>query len=113
DDASVATVLEGLDRELTRRERLRSTDGGAEALAAKPALVVVIDDVDTVMRLVPIASDELVRLWRRSRGLTVHIVWSAGRGGGGTIDDLFDLSPLRMVLRVAPVHESTDLVGDE
>lgn len=110
DESTAAIVTDGLDRELTRRERLRTkgTTPGAE-----PRLVVVVDDVDTIMRLVPKATDDLVRLMRRARGLGVHFIWSTGRSQGGSMTDLVDLSTVRLVLRVASTSDSTELLGND
>jgi S-DNA-T family DNA segregation ATPase FtsK/SpoIIIE len=113
DEGTVNTVVEGIDRELTRRERLRTTGGHAGPPASEPRLVIVVDDVDTIVRLVPRAADELVRLWRRARGLGVHLVWSTGRAGGGVMSDLVDLSQVRVGLRVANTADSNDLLGTD
>ncbi len=111
DEAAATTVAEGLERELTRRERLRTKAG--DQTPREPALVVVIDDVDTLTRLVPRAAEDLVRILRRARGLGVHVVWSSNRITAGVMHDLVDLSTIRMVLRVASAHESTDLLGTD
>lgn len=110
DEGTLATVLDGLDRELTRRERLRTRDG---AVAAGPRLVVVIDDVDTIARVLPIGGDALIRLLRRARGLGVHVLWSTGRHNGPVLGDLVDLSPSRVVLRLTSGPDSTDLLGTD
>ena len=113
-------VMEGLDRELTRRERLRtqrnvetSSGIGGSPTDGEPRLVIVIDDIDTITRVLPKATDDLVRLLRRSRGLGVHILWSAGRASGGVMNDYVDLSSIRIVLRVASPSESNDLLGSD
>lgn len=111
-------VMEGLDRELTRRERLRTQRTKPDADPApvsdgEPRLVVVLDDVDTIIRIVPQASDDIVRLLRRARGLGVHVVWSTSRASGGVMNDFVDLSATRIVLRVASPAESKDLLGSD
>jgi S-DNA-T family DNA segregation ATPase FtsK/SpoIIIE len=112
DDAAVSFVLEGLERELARRERARTADGAAGA-GGSVRLVVVVDDADTVTRAVPAAGERLVRLLRRSRGLGVHVVFSASRHQGGPIADLVDLATIRVVQRVASPPDSVDLIGSE
>lgn len=112
DEGTLTTFMDGLDRELTRRERQRTNDSGA-AGATGARLVVVIDDVDTIVRVQPVAGDAFVRLLRRARGLGVHVVWSTSRHSGGLMNELADLSPLRIVLRVASGPDSTDLLGTD
>ncbi len=111
DEASVTTLLDGLERELARRERLRTTDGGERE--PQPRLVVVIDDVDTIVRVVPLAAERVVRVLRRSRGLGVHVLWSASRHNGGVLSDLVDLSAARVVQRLASAPDSVDLLGSD
>jgi DNA segregation ATPase FtsK/SpoIIIE-like protein len=111
DEGTLKQFNDGLDRELTRRERLRTQD--ASAAMAAPKLVVVIDDIDSITRLLPLAPEGFVRLLRRARGLGVHVVWSAGRHTGGSINELVDLSSIRIVLRVASAPDSTDLLGSD
>ena len=126
DDGTLTTFLDGLDRELTRRERLRTRESGASTAttaagaAAGPAgepgrarLVVVIDDIDTIVRVLPVGGDGFIRLLRRTRGLGVHVLWSAGRHNGGVLSELIDLSSIRVVLRVAFGPDSTDLLGTD
>ena len=115
DEGTLNTFIEGIDRELSRRERLRTQDVGAGS-AATPGgarLVIAIDDIDTIARVLPIAADGFVRLLRRARGLGVHVLWSAGRHAGGVMNELVDLSPIRVVLRVASGPDSTDLLGSD
>ena len=126
DESTLAQFSDGLDRELSRRERLRSQagtdrledssagdpvrDGG---IASEPALIVVIDDVDTISRILPAAVEGMIRLLRRARGLGVHVLWSTGRPSGGSLNELVDLSPMRVVLRLASGPDSVDLLGTD
>ena len=127
DDGTLTTFLDGLDRELTRRERLRTRESGSASAMAAAApgapnaasepggarLVVVIDDIDTIVRVLPVGGDGFIRLLRRARGLGVHVLWSAGRHSGGVLSELIDLSSIRVVLRVASGPDSTDLLGTD
>jgi DNA segregation ATPase FtsK/SpoIIIE, S-DNA-T family len=114
DEGTLTMFLDGLDRELSRRERLRTqSPAGASSLSSEPRLVVVIDDIDTIARVLPFASDGLVRLLRRARGLGVHVLWSTGRHVGGVMNELVDLSPIRIVCRVSGSSDSVDLLGTE
>jgi S-DNA-T family DNA segregation ATPase FtsK/SpoIIIE len=135
DETTLFQFTDGLDRELTRRERLRSqrgdahsvTDSGgdsggntadarpsdATAASSEPSLVVVIDDIDTITRILPAAADGFIRLLRRARGLGVHVLWSTSRHNGGSMNELVDLSATRMVLRVGSVPDSNDLLGTD
>lgn len=115
DEGTLTLVMEGLDRELTRRERTRTRDGadGPAGAAAGPRLVIVIDDVDTIVRVLPVGGDAFIRLLRRARGLGVHVLWSTGRHNGPVLSELVDLSPSRVVLRVASGPDSTDLLGTD
>jgi S-DNA-T family DNA segregation ATPase FtsK/SpoIIIE len=112
DEATLTMFMDGMERELTRRERLRTQDGGVGA-SSDARLVVVVDDVDTIMRVLPLATDRVVRLLRRGRGLGVHVLWSASRHTGGVINELVDLSSIRVVLRVSSAPDSTDLLGSD
>jgi DNA segregation ATPase FtsK/SpoIIIE, S-DNA-T family len=111
DDGTLGMVMDGLDRELSRRERMRTQ--GTGSIQANAALVVVIDDVDMITRIAPTSADQFVRLLRRARGLGVHVLWSTSRHAGGIMTELVDLSQIRVVLRVGSVHDSTDLLGTE
>jgi DNA segregation ATPase FtsK/SpoIIIE, S-DNA-T family len=116
DDGTLGIVMEGLDRELSRRERLRTVDIGSGSQAGGPAgprLVIVIDDIDMITRVSPTSSDHFVRLLRRARGLGVHVLWSSSRHAGGIMNELVDLSQIRVVLRVAGVPDSNDLLGSD
>lgn len=115
DDATLTMFMEGLERELTRRERMRTQENASATAngSADARLVIVIDDIDTIMRVLPIGTDRLVRLLRRSRGVGVHVLWSASRHTGGVINELVDLSSIRLVLRVASGPDSNDLLGTD
>jgi DNA segregation ATPase FtsK/SpoIIIE, S-DNA-T family len=111
DDATLGMVMEGLDRELSRRERLRTQSTATRT--NMPSLVIVIDDVDMITRIAPISADHIVRLLRRARGLGVHVMWSTSRHAGGIMNELVDLSQIRVVLRVGSVPDSNDLLGTD
>lgn len=113
DEATVGSVLDGLERELARRERSRTSETGERSGAPGPRLAVVIDDVDTIVRVVPMAAERIVRVLRRSRGLGVHVLWSASRHNGGVLSDLVDLSAARLVQRIASAPDSVDLLGSD
>jgi DNA segregation ATPase FtsK/SpoIIIE, S-DNA-T family len=117
DDGTLGMVMEGLDRELTRRERMRTVDVGGGGSpgggAAGPRLVIVIDDIDMITRVSPTSADHFVRLLRRARGLGVHVLWSSSRHAGGIMNELVDLSQIRVVLRVASAPDSNDLLGSD
>ncbi len=115
DDGTLSIVMDGLDRELTRRERARTLDatGGPAGAPSGPRLVVVIDDIDTISRVAPTSADQIIRLLRRARGLGVHVLWSASRHNGGIMNELVDLSSIRVVLRVASAPDSNDLLGTD
>jgi type VII secretion protein EccCb len=117
DDGTLGMVMEGLDRELTRRERMRTVDAGGNGSQAPgatgPRLVIVIDDVDMITRVAPTSADLFVRLLRRARGLGVHVLWSTSRHAGGIMNELVDLSQVRVVLRVAGAPDSNDLLGTD
>ncbi len=82
-------------------------------MAGEPRLVVVIDDVDTINRVIPAATEGLIRLLRRARGLGVNVLWSTSRHSGGAMNELVDLSSIRVVLRVASAPDSNDLLGSD
>lgn len=104
--------VDGLDRELARRER-RRTQRAEDGPGDEARVVVVIDDVDTILRVLPKAGDDLIRLMRRARGLGVHVLWSTSRASGGIMTELVDLCTTRVVLRVTAAPESNDLLGSD
>ncbi|MFV0307259.1 MAG: type VII secretion protein EccCb [Desertimonas sp.] len=104
--------IDGLDRELARRERRRTQRADGEP-GDEARLAVVIDDVDTIMRVLPKAGDDLIRVLRRARGLGVHVLWSTSRASGGVMTELVDLSTTRVVLRLSAAPESNDLLGSD
>ncbi len=125
DDGTLGMVMDGLDRELSRRERLRTMDVSGQSAApggqgsgptsgsGTPRLVIVIDDIDMITRVSPTSAEHFVRLLRRARGLGVHVLWSTSRHTGGIMNELVDLSQIRLVLRVAGAPDSNDLLGSD
>ncbi|MEO0492615.1 MAG: FtsK/SpoIIIE domain-containing protein [Actinomycetota bacterium] len=123
DPDTAARALEGLDAELTARER-RLRLVGAEDLAAHrrltrsrddveplPRLVIVIDEFASLAADLPEFLDSLVGIAQRGRSLGVHLVLATQRPGGVVTDDIRANTGCRIALRVTDGHESNDVVG--
>jgi S-DNA-T family DNA segregation ATPase FtsK/SpoIIIE len=112
-------VLLALDAEVARRERvlrargatrLEELDGRAGA-SPLGRLVVVVDELATLVVEVPAAVDRLVDIGRRGRSLGVHLVLATQRPTGVITDQLRANVTLRIALRVADRADAVDVVG--
>src|SRR6266540_3533363 len=111
--------LVSLNAELQARERLLR-DAGAKDLAdmerrdpdaARPSLVIVIDEFATLAKEIPDFIDGVVDVAQRGRSLGVHLVLATQRPGGVVSENIRANTNLRIALRVNEAAESTDVIG--
>ncbi len=117
-------ALTAIDAEIRRREHLLR-DAGVSDLAALraagmaaregievfPALVVIVDEFATLAADAPDFVDRLIDVAQRGRSLGVHLVLATQRPSGVINDRIRANTDIRIALRVADAHDSTDIVG--
>ena len=119
DGTLVRRVLTSLRAEIRRRESILAAAGAKDLVTleerdpagAPPSLVIVVDEFASLTTEVPGFVEDMIDLARRGRSLGLHLVLATQRPAGVVSDHLLANANLRIALRVADVHESTDLVG--
>lgn len=118
----VERALESLSAELRRRERQLAAAGatdigdyrrlrnGDPTLAALPRLVIVVDELATLVRELPAFVPGLVGIAARGRSLGLHLVLATQRPGGVVSPEIRANTNLRIALRVTDPGESIDVV---
>jgi DNA segregation ATPase FtsK/SpoIIIE, S-DNA-T family len=122
DEHLAARVLRSLDAEIRHRERTlrdagapdlgtyqRSPRGATSSLAR---LVVVVDELATLVAELPDFVHALVDVARRGRSLGVHLVLATQRPQGCIDDTIRANADLRIALRVHDGADSRELLGD-
>ncbi|MGJ9372267.1 FtsK/SpoIIIE domain-containing protein [Nesterenkonia sp. CF4.4] len=112
-------TLEGLQSELTRRERLFLESGVADYAdfrRARPAeslarMLVVIDEFRIFTQTLPGAMDELMRLATLGRSLGLHLILATQRPQGAVTADIRANIGTIICLRLRSEEEARDLVG--
>ncbi len=108
-------VIEGILAELRRRERLLA-DAGVSDIGQLPPTVacartlIVIDEVSTLLMIVPEWASVLADLAARGRALGLHLIVSGQRVIGQIPHAVVANAPLRACLRVTAAHEATDFL---
>ncbi|MEV6893138.1 FtsK/SpoIIIE domain-containing protein [Kribbella sp. NPDC051137] len=118
----VERVLESLDAELRRRERIlanadakdlpdyqakRAVDPG---LARLPRLLLVIGEFAAMVREIPDFVPGLIGIAQRGRSLGIHLILATQRPAGVVTADIRANTNLRIALRVTDQSESQDVV---
>ncbi|HEU5242027.1 MAG TPA: FtsK/SpoIIIE domain-containing protein [Ornithinibacter sp.] len=122
DDHLAARALTSLRAELRRRERMLA-DAGAPDLEAyarspranaepMPRLVVVIDELRTLVDEVPEFVSGLVRLAAQGRSLGIHLVLATQRPAGAITAEVQANVSLRIAFRVRDRTDSVTVVED-
>ena len=122
DDHLVARALTSLRAELRRRERMLA-DAGTPDLEAyarsprarqdpMPRLVVVVDELRTLVDEVPDFVSGLVRLAAQGRSLGIHLVLSTQRPSGAITAEVQANVSLRIAFRVRDRADSVAVVED-
>ena len=115
----VRRALTSLRAELRRREHLLNRKKAKDLLAlervgdpeAPPALVIVIDEFAALVKEVPEFVDGVVDVAQRGRSLGLHLILATQRPAGVIKDNLRANTNLRIALRMADEHDSTDVLG--
>ncbi len=116
----VRRALVSLRAELLYREHLLSVKKAKDLIElerrgdieAPPALVLMIDEFAALVADVPEFIDGVVDIAQRGRSLGIHLVVATQRPAGVIRDNLRANTNLRIALRMADEHDSTDVVGD-
>lgn len=119
DEHLAERALVGLRAELTGREhRLRTAGVGdlrdwPEAAGAAPArLVVVVDELATLVAELPAFVDGLVDIAQRGRSLGIHLVLATQRPAGVVTSAVRANVNLRIALRVQSAADAVDVIDD-
>jgi S-DNA-T family DNA segregation ATPase FtsK/SpoIIIE len=115
----VRRALASLRAELRHREHLLAAAGAKDLLAMEragdprtpPALVIVIDEFAALVQEVPEFVDGVVDVAQRGRSLGLHLILATQRPAGVIKDNLRANTNLRIALRMADEHDSTDVLG--
>ncbi|MGC4936465.1 FtsK/SpoIIIE domain-containing protein [Kribbella sp. DT2] len=118
----VERVLESLDAELRRRERILADADAKDLpdyqakrlvnpdLGRLPRLVIVIDEFAAMVREIPEFVPGLIGIGQRGRSLGIHLILATQRPGGVVSGDMRANTNLRIALRVTDAAESMDIV---
>ena len=118
----VERVLESLEAELRRRERVLAAVGAKDlpdyqtmrandpSLAPLPRLLLVIDEFAAMVREVPDFVPGLIGVAQRGRSLGLHLVLATQRPAGVVTADIRANTNLRIALRVTDQSESQDVI---
>jgi len=117
--ALVRRALTSLRAELRRREHLFNRKGVKDLLELErtsdpdtpPALVIVVDEFAALVAEVPEFVDGVVDVAQRGRSLGLHLILATQRPAGVIKDNLRANTNLRIALRMADEHDSTDVLG--
>ena len=122
DDHLVSRALTSLRAELRRRERLlaeaaaQDLDGYARSPSRPgeplPRLVVVVDELRTLVDEVPEFVSGLVRLAAQGRSLGIHLVLATQRPAGAVTAEVQANVSLRIAFRVRDRSDSVAIVED-
>ena len=115
----VRRALTSLRAELRRREHLLNRKQAKDLLAlerlgdpeAPPALVIVVDEFAALAKDVPEFVDGVVDVAQRGRSLGLHLILATQRPAGVIKDNSRANTNLRIALRMADEHDSTDVLG--
>jgi S-DNA-T family DNA segregation ATPase FtsK/SpoIIIE len=117
----VRRALTSLRAELRYREHLLN-DKGAKDLAelekrgdpeCPPSLIIVVDEFAALVGEVPEFVDGVVDVAQRGRSLGLHLILATQRPAGVIKDNLRANTNLRVALRMADEHDSSDVLGDK
>lgn len=115
----VRRALTSLRAELRYREHLLNRKKAKDLLALEragdpetpPALIIVVDEFAALVSEVPEFVDGVVDVAQRGRSLGLHLILATQRPAGVIKDNLRANTNLRVGLRMADEHDSTDVLG--
>lgn len=117
----VRRALTSLRAELHFRERLLQRKGAKDLVELEkrgdpecpPSLIIVVDEFAALVGEVPEFVDGVVDVAQRGRSLGLHLVLATQRPAGVIKDNLRANTNLRVALRMADEHDSTDVLGEK
>ena len=120
DEHLVGRVLRSLTAEVRRRERLLAEVGASDladhrsrpGLEPLPRLVVVVDELRTLVDELPDFVHGLVRLAAQGRSLGIHLVLATQRPSGAITPEVHANVNLRIAFRVRDRADSVSVVDD-
>ncbi|MEI2778232.1 MAG: FtsK/SpoIIIE domain-containing protein [Tetrasphaera sp.] len=116
----VRRALRSLRAELRYREHLLQQRGHKDLVDFErsgdpdcpPSLIIVIDEFAALVTEVPEFVDGVVDIAQRGRSLGLHLILATQRPAGVIRDNLRANTNLRIALRMADEHDSTDVLGN-
>ncbi len=119
DEGLAERLVVSLQAELRRREAVLRAVGAVDLAAYRaagphpplPRLVVVVDELASLVAEVPGFVDALVGIAQRGRSLGVHLVLATQRPAGVVSEAVRANTALRIALRVQSTADSVDVVG--
>lgn len=115
----VRRALTSLRAELRHREHLLAQAQAKDLLSLErtgdprtpPALVIVVDEFAALVQEIPEFVDGVVDVAQRGRSLGLHLILATQRPAGVIKDNLRANTNLRIALRMADEHDSSDVLG--
>lgn len=115
----VRRALTSLRAELRHREELLARRGAKDLITMErgsdpdtpPSLVIAIDEFAALAADVPEFIDGVIDIAQRGRSLGLHLIMATQRPAGVISDSLRANTNLRIALRMADEHDSTDVLG--
>lgn len=115
----VRRALRSLRAELRFREHLLNDKGAKDLLELEktgdpdcpPSLIIVVDEFAALVGEVPEFVDGVVDVAQRGRSLGLHLILATQRPAGVIKDNLRANTNLRVALRMADEHDSSDVLG--
>lgn len=116
----VRRALRSLRAELRYREHLLNAKGAKDLIELEktgdpdcpPSLIIVVDEFAALVGEVPEFVDGVVDVAQRGRSLGLHLILATQRPAGVIKDNLRANTNLRVALRMADEHDSSDVLGD-
>lgn len=117
----VRRALTSLRAELRHREHLLNRKGAKDLAELEkrgdpdcpPSLVIVVDEFAALVGEVPEFVDGVVDVAQRGRSLGLHLILATQRPAGVIKDNLRANTNLRVALRMADEHDSSDVLGEK
>jgi DNA segregation ATPase FtsK/SpoIIIE, S-DNA-T family len=117
----VRRALRSLRAELRHREELLHDKGAKDLIELEltgdpdcpPSLIIVVDEFAALASEVPEFVDGVVDVAQRGRSLGLHLILATQRPAGVIKDNLRANTNLRVALRMADEHDSSDVLGDK
>lgn len=115
----VQRALRSLRAELRYREHLLNDKGKKDLIELErtgdpdcpPSLIIVVDEFAALVGEVPEFVDGVVDVAQRGRSLGLHLILATQRPAGVIKDNLRANTNLRVALRMADEHDSSDVLG--